>query len=852
MTTWTSSTNYPALEPVMFPSGDTATLTNASNICMICHQGRESTVQVNDDIAACSGVGDCDADCTPTDGAGGAGGAGGASGCDGLGFVNIHYYAAAATFFGTDVKGGYEYDTQTYVGQNSSRPTRTTRCNDCIDCHMEANPAGAATSSCRRLPAASQGLATRRATAFPTLDVRRSDNYDAIQTLLPVLLTAIEDLRHDDLSEPIVYDEDSYPYWFNVSDGERYQFDATLLRAAYNYQTGPKGSRRVHPQRRLHPADPVRLDQRSRRYDARDSTVSHASQTLPFGGAWQSEEGPSPRVEAPLSFGGHKRVRNSDLGHVSLEGVPRMPIIKPMLSLRRGSWLSGLVLIALLFAACKGDTGEPGPQGPPGEPGPPGETPGPGIEPELFGLVGRVIEPNLLPVPGGTVYLVPASDVAALAETPIDLFLSPDDTAALTIDEPIEDLLDTSGDGYEQVEVDASGVYRFETLPEEGRHFVVWTPAEDDAQHLPGGDSSSVSFDTASLIGMQLDIRVSSQPGPSATYVGSSTCMVCHGLHSTTRTAHNVGLQVPGVRSTLQDVEPWPDFDDGLAQFEAGTDLYYFDCTPLTMNPSKCSVDESSAGAASFQINLREDSGAYYIEMVKDAASVRYDVVLTYGGALGKQQYLMRRTNGAGSFSYFVLPLQYNYRGDFNNESPEDWPWRDYRSDLWYDFAGNALTDRNAPANFPGLNNDPAFNQESFDNNCAGCHFTGYRLEGSDADGWAAGAIVDSDGAFDYDGDGRVELINTGCESCHGPGSEHLELSPRGSYIVSPGSLTPGRQAALCGSCHSRPLGIGGGETGLPLSEDNEMPPPGIRRRRVCASVHHARQWCARGLLRVC
>ena len=44
---------------------------------------------------------------------------------------------------------------------------------------------------------------------------------------------------------------------------------------------------------------------------------------------------------------------------------------------------------------------------------------------------------------------------------------------------------------------------------------------------------------------------------------------------------------------------------------------------------------------------------------------MRYDVVLTYGGALGKQQYLMRReTNRSGSFSYFVLPLQYNYRGD--------------------------------------------------------------------------------------------------------------------------------------------------------------------------------------------
>ena len=54
--------------------------------------------------------------------------------------------------------------------------------------------------------------------------------------------------------------------------------------------------------------------------------------------------------------------------------------------------------------------------------------------------------------------------------------------------------------------------------------------------------------------------------------------------------------------------------------------------------------------------------------------------------------------------------------------------------------------------------------------------------------------------------------------------------------MVSPGLLTPGRQAALCGSCHSRPLGIGGGVTGLPLSEDNEMPPPGIRRADFAVS----------------
>jgi predicted CXXCH cytochrome family protein len=487
------------------------------------------------------------------------------------------------------------------------------------------------------------------------------------------------------------------------------------------------------------------------------------------------------------------------------------------------------------LGACKGDTGEQGPEGPPGEPGEPAQPPDVGIEPAPFGLVGRVIEPNMLPVPGGTVYLVRASDVEALSQTEIDLFLSPQETAMLTVDEPIEDLIDTNDDAYDQTEVDASGVYRFETLPE-GSHFVAWMPAEDDAQHLPGGDSSNVAFDSASLVGMQLDIRVSSQPGPAATYVGSSTCMVCHGLHSTTRTAHNVGLQVPGVRSILQDIEPWPDFDEGLGAFEEDAILYYYECDGAASGFSKCKVarDDNTVPDIWFTVALHRDDtkqpgeeGEYYLVVVneKDTGdpkeSARYDVMLTYGGAVEKQQYLTRRENldPDGSFSYFVLPLAYNYQGNSANPDPDDWPWRDYRSDLWYDFNDDELTQPD--------------DSESFDNNCAGCHFTGYRLEGSEADGWSARAVVDPGGAFDYDGDGRVELINTGCESCHGPGSEHLELSPRGSYIVSPGLLTPGRQAAICGSCHSRPLGTGAGmtaPTGLPLSAENQMPSPGIRR----------------------
>jgi len=497
----------------------------------------------------------------------------------------------------------------------------------------------------------------------------------------------------------------------------------------------------------------------------------------------------------------------------------------------RALWRLGLVLsfgagLSLALTACKGDVGPEGPQGPPGEPGEPDQPPGMGIEPEIFGLVGRVMEPNLLPVPGGIVYLVPASDVEELSQTPIDLFASPEETAMLENDEPIEDLIELNGASYEQATVDADGAYRFETLPE-GSHFVVWFPSPNDEQHLPGGDYSRAAFATESLIGMQMDIRVSSQPSADATYVGSSTCMVCHGLHTTTRTAHNVGLQVPRVRSSLQDIEPWPDFDEGLEAFEPGTTLFYYDCDSSAQDPSKCVVsDAPPMGTVSFEVNLRRDPGvplgvigAYYVEVVNRVntePAQRYDVVLTYGGALFKQQYLTRRANMNGSLSYFVLPMQYNYQGDFTNPDPDDWPWRDYRSDQWFDFDSGLLTE--------------PVNQESFDNNCAGCHLTGYRLRGDEASGWSARAVVDPGGAFDYDGDGRVELINVGCESCHGPGSEHLELSPRGSHIVSPRSLTPGRASAICGSCHSRPIGIGAGMTGLPLSADEQMPPSGIRR----------------------
>ena len=79
-------------ESVTFPSGVTIEHLGDESRCMECHQGRESGPDVDAEIADAGMTEDVDT----------------VSGD--LGFLNIHYYAAAATQYGGLVKGGYQYD----------------------------------------------------------------------------------------------------------------------------------------------------------------------------------------------------------------------------------------------------------------------------------------------------------------------------------------------------------------------------------------------------------------------------------------------------------------------------------------------------------------------------------------------------------------------------------------------------------------------------------------------------------------------------------------------------------------------------------------------------------------------
>lgn len=222
------------LTSVVFPSGVEVTGLDASARCMECHQGRASTVQVNDAITELGLEGDEDA--TSAD----------------LGFVNIHYYAAAATLLGTEVQGGYQYEGQTYQpkfehveGYNS--------CAECHDSHsLELKVEQCA--ECHTGVGAVEDLHDVRMQGSLVDydgdgDVEEGIYYE-VQGLQEMLYQAIQTYASDVIGTPIVYNSAAHPYFFidanengeaDEADTEAYNvFSARLLKAAYNYQVAVK------------------------------------------------------------------------------------------------------------------------------------------------------------------------------------------------------------------------------------------------------------------------------------------------------------------------------------------------------------------------------------------------------------------------------------------------------------------------------------------------------------------------------------------------------------------------------------------------------------------------------------
>ncbi len=423
---------------------------------------------------------------------------------------------------------------------------------------------------------------------------------------------------------------------------------------------------------------------------------------------------------------------------------------------------------------------------------------------------GSVADASKQPIAAAAVYLVPAADVEKLAKAP-----STEIKRNSPNDEPMEDSLAANRDKYRKAMTDKKGSFSIPKVPA-GRYFVYVEPSDRD--HLPGGSLSNKSMSAAELGKQPLRIAVSGKSPDNATFVGSSTCLGCHGDYvSLTKTLHKLGISVIGKPSRLQDHSRFPDFNAGLNRLMAGT-TFYFSGFDKGRGFDKYLISEKAPtdpASVSFTATFFKDADGklkFRTENARDRADPArtYTVEMTYGGGLYKQRYLFRVGDSLYPF------VQYNSLGkdEYNDRTRK--PWRDYHADWLFNEGAKKLV-------------DPP-KQKSFENECASCHYTGYTLTPTVAGGFVAGAVNDQHGEADIDGDGTPNELNIGCEVCHGPGSEHAKstLSRKAATIVNPSKLAAERAMVICDQCHSRPQG--NLKNDQPVNKDNRMLTPGISR----------------------
>jgi len=235
-----------ALNSVTFPSGAVVSDLGGEARCMTCHQGRESKVSVDKQITDFNAT-DPDAVVAPIT-------------VDGqeqkFGFRNVHYFAAAATLYGTVAKGGYEYDGKLYDSKND----HTAGYDTCLGCHdqhtLEVKVEQCA--MCHEGVTSVEDLKKVRIAQASFADYDGDGSLEEgmaeeIAGLQEILLAEIQKYAADKGGAAIVYDPAAYPYFFidtnangAVDEGEAAfpnayaNWSPRLLKAAYNYQVSVK------------------------------------------------------------------------------------------------------------------------------------------------------------------------------------------------------------------------------------------------------------------------------------------------------------------------------------------------------------------------------------------------------------------------------------------------------------------------------------------------------------------------------------------------------------------------------------------------------------------------------------
>lgn len=234
---------------VRFPSGATLTFGEGAeaNLCIVCHQGRESTRSVD------TAIGSLRDDELKTDD----------NGNSVLTFRNVHYFAAGATLFGTEAQGAYEYRGKEYLGRNLHGGTEASPIAGgptlCTECHS-THGLTVKVDSCVNCHKTVETVEDARNIRWPSDTTDWDGDGDVtegiageIATFQEKLYAAIQAYATDRAGAGIVYNPAAHPYFFLDEDGDgqpdvddegssrRYnKWTPRLLRAAYNYQYSQK------------------------------------------------------------------------------------------------------------------------------------------------------------------------------------------------------------------------------------------------------------------------------------------------------------------------------------------------------------------------------------------------------------------------------------------------------------------------------------------------------------------------------------------------------------------------------------------------------------------------------------
>jgi hypothetical protein len=452
------------------------------------------------------------------------------------------------------------------------------------------------------------------------------------------------------------------------------------------------------------------------------------------------------------------------------------------------------------------------------------------------------------PVAGATVHLVPVTALDVTTRMTASAIYAPPYPAE-AYDEPLEDTIRLRGAAFPKAITDARGGFVIANVPS-GKFFVHVTPAPNDAEHLPGGNVSRQSFPAEQLRGKAMRIEVSSSPSAKARYAGSSTCLACHtDRQHWQQTAHKLGWTVPGAPGPMQDFSKHPQFVDALGSFPAVDD--YTGGTRLELGDydqgrgdDKFNLRAFGDGRVPIQTPYADvylwkntRTNKYFITMVnrlnpQDPNSPAHlEIKLLYGGAVHDQRYIVSVPPGLGNRQGWYTVLRYNMTGRDNRLHRERRIWHDYKFYMWW----SAGTDTRYGTPDDVLTAPPV-NNNAVQTMCAGCHLTGWeRYQDKTTGEFLVRAVNDRGGEMNIDDDPEPDEINVGCESCHGPGSEHVANGGRSRFIVNPKNLSAERSSVVCGRCHDRRQGYGGPIVGYTqaVSAAGELARPGISRHEL-------------------